>query len=232
MSLMIPISYVRDTVKAFYKIDSTTKNDAFIDKKILEASNNIDSEIYIKTGVYDITVCDSYAPLPCGFKNLIALIAPPDSENGGCVPIVYSSLVSPCHGVYDVRNSAGIYTFDFNQLKFSEDFPYEHLKAYCEVREVDEQGFPLLFKKHEYYYEMYALYWTGLMLKDARYAEFKGWKNIRRNIVHNEIANNFTYSIDIIQAVVKSVGNPVYTWGGGGNNFATGQIDYSYGKNN
>ena len=200
MDNTIPITFVRDRVKQFYKI-TNTEDDSYIDLMILDSIRDFKSYKYVNIETVNIDICDGKAELPCNFKQLIAVL-PPCSE--GCVPMVYTSyIVEGCN-----CHSNSKFTIQGNYLVFPPDFTYESVRLVCQIFKTDKDGFPILIKDHLTYYVKYANYHVGLFLNDARYAAFSNYKQARKNIIHNEKADIFELEKYEIQSIIYSVKNP------------------------
>lgn len=200
MENFIPITFVRDRVKTFYKIKDT-ENDAYIDLMILDSVRDMESYKYVIMQNATLDICDFKAELPCNYKKIVAVLLPYEH---GCVPIVYTDIIinnCECHSLSDRFMIQG------NTLVFPSNFEHDCVQIAYQGFLLDEEGFPMLIKEHLTYYTKYAMYHVGLFLGDLRYREFKNYKQVRKNIIHNEKADQFELQKYLIEAINRSVGN-------------------------
>ncbi len=200
MEQTIPLTFVRDRVKAFYKIKDT-ESDSYIDLMILDSVRDMQSYKYtiMQNAVLDI--CDFKAELPCNYKIIIAVLLP---YKDGCVPVAYTDIIidgCECHSLSDRFMIQG------NTLVFPSNFEHDCVQIAYQGFLLDDEGFPILIKDHLTYYERYAKYHVGLFLEDARYKAFSNFKQARKNIIHNEKADQFELQKFSIEAINRSVGN-------------------------
>jgi hypothetical protein len=217
----IPLTFVRDRIKAFYDIVDT-KLDAFIDLKILDSVRDMQSYKYQTQDCFTLDICDCKAELPCNFIKVLAIV-PPCGD--GETAIIYSDFVFD--GVKGNRHIANIpnrWKIMGNYIVFPSNFEYDSVDIYCDVLKVDENGFPMLITDHLLYYEFYASYWVGQKLGDARIMAFTNLRSgrpaspkyigVRRSIINNEQAEKFEYEKNSIAAIARRLEGVDYRYFG------------------
>lgn len=205
----IPLTFVRDRIKAFYDIVDT-KQDAFIDLKILDAVRDIKSYKYQTQECFTLDICDCKAELPCNFLKILAIVTPCGTDE---TPMIYSDFVfDGVKGNYQLANIPNRWKIMGNYIVFPSNFAFDSIDIYCNVMKLDENGFPILMKSHLLYYEFYASYWVGQKLKDSRLAAFINPRSgkpkyigARTAIIHNEQTNQFDYDKFAIAALNRSL---------------------------
>ena len=201
----IPITFVRDRVKLFYKIKDT-ESDSYIDLTILDSIRDFKSYKYVDFKTVDIDLCDGKGELPCEWKKVIAVLPPCEA---GCEQIAYTDYIIEgcnCCGI------ANRFSIQGNTICFPSNFTHESVRVVCQIFIVDEEGFAILIKDHLTYYDRYAKYHVGLFLGDKRGDRFVNFKQARKNIIHNEKADQFELDRCAIEAINHSVSNARITF--------------------
>jgi hypothetical protein len=201
----IPIDFVRDRVRQFYKL-TDTNSDSYIDLMILDSIRDFKSYQYVDFGTFNVDLCDGKGELPCNWKKVIAVLPPCDE---GCQPIAYTDYIVDgcnCCGIADRFSIQG------NTIAFPSNFEHESVRVVCQIFRVDSDGFPILIKDHLTYYVRYATYHTGLFLGDKRGDRFINFKQARKNIIHNEKADQFELDRHAIEAINHSISNARITF--------------------
>ena len=200
MENFIPITFVRDRVKSFYKIKDT-ESDSYIDLMILDSVRDFQSYKYVIMQNAVLDICDFKAELPCNYKKIIAILLP---YVHWCVPVAYTDMIiEGC----DCQSLSDRFMIQGNTLVFPSNFEHDCVQIAYQGFLLDEEGFPMLIKDHLTYYTRYANYHVGLYLGDVRYKAFSNFKQARKNIIHNEKADQFELQKFMIEAINKSVGN-------------------------
>jgi hypothetical protein len=198
----IPITHIRDKVKAFYDIVDT-KKDVMIDLFIVAAANEIGSYLNTTGCTITLDICDNKAEVPCNFKTLVQIVSDCVDENGD--NYYYDNFRFNGNCMWE--SNAKRFKIQNGYIIFPSNIEATQVDMYYIGYNIDDNGFIILMKAHEAYYFRYALYWFGLHISDARYKEFKNYPRIRMNTTHNEQVDIFNYEKLQIAAITKSIGS-------------------------
>ena len=211
----ITLTELRDRIKLELNIEESTKDDRYIDLKIMDAFRYIESYYNVEPACENLQICDYKAELPCNFKTMLGLVLNPGNPNSR--PLMYVNNSSPL----EIRNyMPASFLYAAMPINFKIVMPYIQFPSTLEASEVclfylkyasDESGFPLFRLGHEIYYTNYVCYHYYKRLGDKRFALYE-YKGIRRNILHNEQAEIFRYDRENISKLIHFQTN-FYKWG-------------------
>lgn len=211
----ITLTELRDRIKLELNIEETTNSDRYIDLKIMDAFRYIESYYNVEPECVTLPICDYAAELPCNFKTLIGLVIDPSSPNAR--PLMYVSNSSPL----EIRNyMPASFMYTSMPISYKIVMPYLQFPSTLTASEVcmfymkytsDADGFPVFRLGHEIYYTNYVCHHYYKRLGDKRLALYE-YKNIRKNILHNEQAEIFRYDKANISKLIHYQTN-YYKWG-------------------
>lgn len=210
----ISLTELRDRIKLELNIEESTNQDRYIDLKLMDAFRYIESYYTVEPECVTLPISDYTADLPCNFKSLLGLVLDPSTANAR--PLMYVSNDTPL----EIRNyMPASFMYASMPITYKIIMPYLQFPCTMNATEVcmfylkyasDEDGFPKFRLGHEIYYTNYVCYHYYKRLGDKRFGLYE-YKNIRKNIIHNEQAEVFKYDAPNISKLIHYQTN-YYKW--------------------